>query len=174
MRRDLQKNIDVSAFQGPRFLRVLCTVATMRYQAVCLYRLSSYAGRLNPFLGQLTKQVNHLWTGADIAWQARIGSDLVLFHPTGVVIGSSVSIESGCEIQQGVTIGSSGRKAHGEADSPSIGRNAYIGAGARILGSIRIGDDVTIGANAVVLKDVANNSIAVGVPASVRSKSSRA
>jgi serine O-acetyltransferase len=172
--QDLQKNIDVLAFQGPRFLRVLFTFATVRYQAVFLYRLSHHAGRLNPVLGQLTKQVNHLWTGADIAWQAHIGGDLVLFHPTGVVIGPSVSIESGCEIQQGVTLGDAGRKSHGEADSPSIGRNAYIGAGARVVGSIRIGDDVTIGANAVVIKDVPNNSIAVGVPASVRSKEWRA
>ncbi|WP_370873974.1 serine O-acetyltransferase [Arthrobacter bambusae] len=119
----------------------------------------------------MLKQLNHILTGADIAWQARIGTHLVLFHPTGTVIGPGVVIGIGCQIQQGVTIGNSGRKIHADDDWPVLGDNVYLGAGSRVIGSLTIGNNVAVGANAVVLHDIAENSSAVGVPAVQRRKS---
>lgn len=168
MFEDLERNCSISGTGNVSFPNRVLTFGTMRYQAVFLYRLSARLGVLSPLLGFTVKQFNHFWTGADIAWQASIGPGLVLFHPTGVVIGPDVTIGTNCEMQQGVTIGGSGRKPHGEADSPSIGAGTKIGAGARLIGSIHVGLNVTVGANAVLIRDVPDNSIAVGVPAKVR------
>lgn len=171
MFQDMAENLEMTSIRGPRLLRVMVTFFTVRYQATWLYRLSSSAGAKLPFLGQMLKQLNHVLTGADIAWQARIGADLVLFHPTGTVIGPGVVIGVGCQIQQGVTIGNSGRKIHADADWPVLGDNVYLGAGSRVIGSLTIGNNVAVGANAVVLHDIADNSSAVGVPAVQRRKS---
>ena len=74
-------------------------------------------------------------------------------------------------VRQGVTIGN--RHLERPLDVPRIGNRVNIGAGAKILGAVMIGDDVSIGANAVVLKDVPSNSTAVGVPAIVRPRRAR-
>lgn len=171
MFQDLARNMDVSAVRGPRIVRMLLTLGTVRYQSVFLYRLSVFSGSISPFLGHLIKQFNHIWTGADISWQAQIGNSFVLFHPTGVVIGSAVVIGANCEVQQGVTFGGSRREVVSYHDSPRIGDNVYVGAGARIIGAVRVGNNVAIGANAVVINDVAAGSVAVGVPASTRRRS---
>ncbi|NHC23862.1 serine acetyltransferase [Nocardioides sp. IC4_145] len=141
---------------------------TISHLGVFLYRLSHRLGGRLPLLGLLIKQLNHMVTGADIAWQAKIGHDLRLFHPTGVVIGKYVTIGSGCRIQQGVTIGGTGDDDARPGESPQIGDRVRIGPGAKLFGAIIVGDDSRIGANAVVLKDVPKAHSAVGVPASMR------
>lgn len=165
MFQDLERNAHLLGVVGPRFVQYLLTFGTVRYQAVLLYRISVVAGRVNPLLGHFFKQMNHFLTGADISWRSQIGRNLVLFHPSGVVIGSEVIIGSECQIQQGVTLGGSGRRTTSDAASPILGQHVYIGAGARILGAVCIGSYVTVGANAVVLSDIEDNSTAVGVPA---------
>jgi len=140
---------------------------TVRHLAVALYRVSQRLGRRAGMLGSLVKQVNHVVTGADIAWEADLGPNLTLFHPTGVVIGPHVRAGASLTVQGGVTIGGMG-SAERRADSPTLGDGVRVGAGAKILGPISIGDGAEIGANAVVLQDVPSHHVAVGVPARPR------
>ena len=101
-------------------------------------------------------------TASDIDPAATLGQGLRLPHPSGVVIHRDVIIGSGCMIMQQVTIGQTA-----DPRVPVIGANVYIGAGAKILGPINIGDGVRIGANAVVLDDVPAHCTAVGIPARI-------
>lgn len=101
--------------------------------------------------------------GADIPLNSCLGGGLVLPHPNGVVIHPGARIGPNCLIFQQVTIGT----AVGEA-VPEIGGHVDIGAGAKLLGGIRVGAHAVIGANAVVVKDVPAGKFAVGVPAEIR------
>ena len=107
-------------------------------------------------------------TGSDIAPTARVGARLSLPHPGGVVIHSDAVIGDDCLLMQQVTIG-----MVGQSGAPIIGAGVYCGAGAKILGDIRIGDRVWIGANAVVLCDVPDDCTAVGIPARVIRRTSK-
>ena len=101
-------------------------------------------------------------TQSDIAIEARLGSGLLLPHPNGVVIHEDARIGDDCMIMQQVTVG-----MIGDGEVPTIGDRVYIGAGAKIIGKVLIGDGARIGANAVVLTDVPANCTAVGVPARI-------
>lgn len=145
-------------------------LVTVRAIATVLFRLSQTCGARFSLLGYVVKQLNHLLTGADLAWQASVGPGLRLYHPTGVVLGPDVVAGAGCVLQQGVTLGSvreRGRMADGRLDSPVLGDDVTVGAGARVLGPISVGDRSIVGANAVVLADVPADHLAVGVPARV-------
>jgi serine O-acetyltransferase len=104
-------------------------------------------------------------TGADIPLSCRIGGGLLIPHPNGIVIHPEAKIGVNCLIFQQVTIGS------GKGGVPSIAGHVDIGAGAKILGSVRIGAHAKIGANAVVLGDVPSGATAAGIPAKVSTKS---
>ncbi len=97
-------------------------------------------------------------TGADIPLNCNIGGGLLMPHPNGIVIHPSAKIGVNCLIFQQVTIGSRGRPG-----LPDIGAQVDIGAGAKILGPVKIGHRAKIGANAVVLHDVECGGVAVGV-----------
>ncbi len=101
-------------------------------------------------------------TQSDIAIEARLGSGLMLPHPNGVVIHEDARIGDDCMIMQQVTVG-----MIGTGEVPTIGNRVYIGAGAKIIGKLVIGDGARIGANAVVMSDVPPNCTAVGVPARI-------
>jgi serine O-acetyltransferase len=122
--------------------------------------------------GWLTRKVavlrHRFWaavTGADIPLTSRIGGGLLIPHPNGIVIHPDASIGPNCLIFQQVTIGS--REGKGV---PTIGGHVDIGAGAKILGGVRIGDHARIGANSVVLRDVPEGWDAFGIPAKARSR----
>ena len=100
-------------------------------------------------------------TGADIPLGCKIGGGLLLPHPNGIVIHPAAQIGPNCLIFQQVTIGSEG------SGVPNIGGHVDIGAGAKLLGAIRIHDHALIGANAVVLCDVPAGRTAVGIPARI-------
>jgi serine O-acetyltransferase len=89
----------------------------------------------------------------------------VIDHFGGIIVNGFVRIGDNCRIRNGVTIGVA---RVGESNAPLIGNNVDIGSGAKLLGPIRIGNNVLIGANAVVICDIPDNSIAVGVPAVVK------
>ena len=108
-------------------------------------------------------------TGSDIVLGARLGERLSLPHPTGVVIHQDAIIGDDCMLMQQVTIGQLAGPG-----VPVLGSRVYVGAGAKILGPVRIGDGARIGANAVVLTDVPANHTAVGVPAVVRATATTA
>jgi serine O-acetyltransferase len=104
---------------------------------------------------------NHAYASS-IHPQARLGARLRLPHPLGIVIHELAQVGEDCMIMQQVTIGQLDLNA-----APSIGNGVYIGAGAKILGPIIIGDRARVGANAVVLADVPAGATAVGVPARI-------
>ena len=103
-------------------------------------------------------------TGIELPCEATVGRRFRIDHFGGIIISGDAVFGDDCVIRNGVTVG---LRHTGQGGSPTIGNRVDIGAGAKILGSIRIGDDVAIGANAVVLVDVPPNSIAVGIPARV-------
>jgi serine O-acetyltransferase len=104
-------------------------------------------------------------TGADIPVNSQLGLGLLMPHPNGVVIHPAAQIGMNCLIMQQVTIG-----ANEHGDVPKVGNHVDIGAGAKIIGGVVIGDHALIGANAVVVKDVAPWHVAVGVPAVARKR----
>ena len=111
----------------------------------------------------LLMKISEMVFGISLPAQAQIGRRLMIEHFGGIIVHGFAVIGDDCIIRQGVTIGISHRERHTEA--PRIGNRVDIGAGAKILGGIAIGDDAAIGANAVVLRDVPANNSAVGVPA---------
>lgn len=105
-------------------------------------------------------------TGISIGVQAEIGRRLVIEHCSGIVVHGHARLGDDCILRQGVTLGN--RHLHDPLGAPRLGDRVNVGAGAKILGRVVIGNDVDIGANAVVLCDVPDGHIAVGVPAVVR------
>lgn len=117
------------------------------------------------FTARLISQISRFFTGIEIHPGAQIKGALFIDHGAGVVIGETAVIGDKVTIYHGVTLGGTGKetgKRH-----PTVGDNVVIGSGAKILGSINIGNDVKVGANAVVLKDVKSNSTIVGDKAKV-------
>lgn len=104
-------------------------------------------------------------TGIELPCEAEVGDGLVIDHFGGIIVSGHTRIGERCRIRQGVSIGL--RHVH-DVQAPVIGNDVDIGAGAKLMGPIIIGDGVLIGANAVVLTDVPANSIAIGIPAVVR------
>ena len=112
----------------------------------------------------VSQAARHL-TGIEIHPGATIGKGLFIDHGMGVVIGETTEIGDNCSIYQGVTLGGTGKdvgKRH-----PTLGDNVMVGAGAKVLGPVKIGSNSKIAANAVVLREVPENSTAVGIPAKV-------
>jgi serine O-acetyltransferase len=99
-------------------------------------------------------------TQSDIEHRAKFGRRLMLPHPNGVVIHEDAVIGDDCMIMQQVTIG-----MIGDGEVPTLGNGIYVGAGAKIIGKVKVGDGARIGANAVVTQDVPAGWTAVGVPA---------
>ena len=103
--------------------------------------------------------------GIDIPFQTQIGSGFFIGHIGGIVVNGNAVIGKNCNISHGVTLGESNRgKRKGY---PVIGDHVYIGPGAMIVGSVRIGNHAAIGANCVVTKDVPDQAVVVGVPAKI-------
>ena len=125
-----------------------------------------------PIIRQALKSICFIWhklvevlTGIDLPSGTKIGSGLYIPHFGGIFIHCNVGIGKHCTISQDVTIGLGGR---GEKQGvPTIGDRVYIAPGAKIFGAITIGNDVAIGANAVVTKGLPDNAVAVGIPAKV-------
>ncbi|MGN6336261.1 serine O-acetyltransferase [Mycobacterium sp.] len=118
---------------------------------------------------RITAEITRILTGVEVHPGAVLGPGLFIDHATGVVIGETAEVGEDVTLYHGVTLGGSGRdtgKRH-----PTIGDRVIIGAGAKVLGAIKIGDDSRIGANAVVVKEVPSSSVVVGVPGQVISRS---
>jgi len=137
--------------------------------AVHAYRKSHWFYKHKMYtIARMISQWSRFWTGIEIHPGATIGKGLFIDHGMGVVIGETAEIGDNCLIYQGVTLGGTGKdkgKRH-----PTLGNNVMVGAGAKVLGPFRVGDNVKIAANAVVLDEVAPNCTAVGVPARVIKK----
>ncbi|MCI7804035.1 MAG: serine O-acetyltransferase [Oscillospiraceae bacterium] len=116
-------------------------------------------------IARIISQFARFRTGIEIHPGAKIGKGLFIDHGMGVVIGETAEIGDNCLIYQGVTLGGTGKdkgKRH-----PTLGDNVMVGAGAKVLGPFKIGNNVKIAANAVVLEEIPDNCTAAGVPARV-------
>ncbi len=122
------------------------------------------------FIYKLLFKFVQIITGIELPCEAEVGSNFVIDHFGGIIVSGYAKFGDNCRIRNGVTIG---LRRIEERSAPIIGNNVDIGAGAKLLGPITIGDNVIIGANAVVLCDVPGNSIAVGVPAIIKSHTPR-
>lgn len=103
--------------------------------------------------------------GISIPWYTKISPGLFIGHFGAIVVNGDATIGANCNLSQGVTIGQSNRGDR--AGCPVLGDNVYIGPGAKLIGAIKIGNNVAIGANAVVTKDVPDNAVVAGVPAKI-------
>ena len=135
-------------------------------KAVHSHRLAHWCYRHNlKFLARAISQRSRRRTGIEIHPGATIGRRLVIDHGMGIVIGETAEIGDDCLIYHGVTLGGTGKdvgKRH-----PTIGNNVLIGTGAKVLGPIKVGDNSRIAANSVVLREIPEDSTAVGIPARV-------
>src|SRR5262245_7972563 len=109
-------------------------------------------------------------TGIELPCEVEVGRNFVIDHFGGIIISGYARFGDHCRVRDGVVVG---LRHVEEKKAPIIGNNVDIGSGAKLLGPIRIGDNVLIGANAVVLCDVPDNSVAVGVPAVVKPRRMR-
>ena len=136
------------------------------FQAILMHRLSHRLYRAQvPLLPRVLSQITRFFTGIEIHPGARIGRRFFIDHGMGVVIGETSEIGDDCLFYQGVTLGGTGNekgKRH-----PTLGNRVVVGTGAKILGSIRIGDDVKVGAGSVVVHPVPDKSTVVGIPGRV-------
>jgi len=139
------------------------------FHAIFIHRINHFLWRLGiPGIPRLISHIARFLTGIEIHPAARIGPGFFIDHGMGVVIGETTEIGEDCLLYQGVTLGGTGKekgKRH-----PTLGNHVVVGAGAKVLGAITIGDYARIGANAVVLSSVPEYSIVVGVPGKVIKK----
>ncbi|ACR80039.1 MULTISPECIES: serine O-acetyltransferase [Kosmotoga] len=139
------------------------------FHALLFYRISHFfwCHRMK-WLAEFIHYAARILFSVDIHPAAKIEPGVVIDHGIGTVIGSTTSIGSGTLIYHGVTLGT--RKLVEGKRHPDVGRNVVIGAGAKILGPLVIGDNAKIGANSVVLEHVQPNTTVVGIPARPVSK----
>lgn len=140
------------------------------FHALVYHKISHFFYKHNlKGLARFNSQAARFWTGIEIHPGAQIGDGLFIDHGMGVVIGETAIIGNDCTIYHGVTLGGRGHdKAHKR--HPTLEDNVLVGAGAKILGNVVIGENSNIGANAVILYDVPKNSTIVGVPGKVVKK----
>jgi serine O-acetyltransferase len=140
-------------------------------QALWLHRLAHWLWQRNfKLLGRLVSQTSRFLTGIEIHPGARIGPGFFIDHGMGVVIGETAEVGANVTMYHGVTLG--GVSWQKGKRHPTIGDSVVLGAGAKVLGPITVGDHSRIGANSVVIKDTPAESVVVGVPGRVRPRDS--
>lgn len=142
---------------------------------MAVYRLGRWRYGIRPrvlrlpfsFVYRALKLLSQIATGIELPCETKVGRRFRIEHFGSIIISGDAEFGDDCVVRNGVTVG---LRREGQRGAPIFGDRVDIGAGAVIIGPIRIGSDVSIGANAVVLSDVPANSIAVGVPASIKPK----
>ena len=136
------------------------------FHAVLVYRLAHWFwSRRLYFLGRFTSHLGRALTGIEIHPGAAIGKAFFIDHGMGVVIGETSEIGDNVTLYHGVTLG--GTTWRKGKRHPTIGNNVVVGAGAKVLGPVKIGDNTRIGANSVVISEIPSNSVVVGIPGKV-------
>jgi len=167
----VREDIDAALERDPATTsRLEMALASPGLQALWAHRVShrmwQRGGRWR-LPARLVSQAARTATGIEIHPGAQIGKRFFIDHGMGVVIGETAEVGDDVMLYHGVTLG--GRSLDRVKRHPTVGDKVTIGAGARVLGPVTIGDEAQIGANAVVVRDVPSYSVAVGVPAKVRS-----
>ena len=167
MFRTVKEQIDTIFREDPAAKSVIeILVCYPGLHAILAHRLAHRLFRWGvPLIPRLISQASRFFTGIEIHPGARIGRRFFIDHGSGVVIGETTEIGDDVLLYQGVTLGGTGNergKRH-----PTLGNRVVVGTGAKVLGSIRIGDNVKIGAGSVVVHAVPDNSTVVGVPGRV-------
>lgn len=143
------------------WLEVLCCYPGLH--ALVMHRVAHWLHRQQvPFFPRLISHLARFLTGIEIHPGAQIGKGVFIDHGMGVVIGETAIVGDYTLIYQGATLGGTGKetgKRH-----PTLGQHVVVGAGAKVLGNIEIGDRVRIGAGSVVLRDVPSTCTVVGIP----------
>ncbi len=167
MFKSFKEDIDVVFDQDPaarNYVEVILTYSGLH--AIWAHRVAhAFFKRKFYFIARVISQVSRFFTGVEIHPGAKIGRRFFIDHGMGVVIGETCEIGDNVTIFQGVTLGGTGKekgKRH-----PTIQDNALIATGAKVLGSIVVGENSKVGAGSVVLKDVPSNSTVVGIPGKV-------
>jgi serine O-acetyltransferase len=153
-----------------------CQLSRQGFWTMLVYRYGRWRYTIRPkwlrvpfsLLYKILKPICEILTGIELPCETVVGRRFRIDHFGGIIISGDAVFGDDCVIRNGVTVG---LRHTGIRGAPIIGNRVDIGAGAKILGPIHVGDDVAIGANAVVLKDVPSNSIAVGVPARILPRS---
>jgi serine O-acetyltransferase len=157
----------------PSIARYLCkTTTNAGFRAVMLYRIGRWCrlNRLGP-LAAILERIMHHACHCWISTFAEIGPGLMVAHVCGLVVGGSTRLGKNCDIRQNVTFGGNFNKIDADGRSqPWVGDNVSVGAGAVIVGPVKIGSNSIIGANSVVTRDVPENVIVMGVPAQIIKK----
>jgi serine O-acetyltransferase len=161
VRRDLARKAQW-CYESDRWTAVVKVLLTDGTTAMILYRLMQWSRRwrLLP-LEMIFNKLNTVCCNCIIGRGAEFGPGFVLVHSTGVVINGQVRGGADVTVEHQVTIGAERRQ------SPVLGDDVFLGAGAKVIGAITIGDGVRIGANAVVVDDIPPHCTAVGIPARV-------
>lgn len=137
--------------------------------AICLHRVAHWLHcRGVSFIPRLISHLGRFLTGIEIHPGAKIGKGVFIDHGMGVVIGETAIAGDYVLIYQGVTLGGTGKESGKR--HPTLGNHVVVGAGAKVLGNLQIGDRVRIGAGSVVLRDVPCDSTVVGVPGRIISR----
>ncbi|GLB61405.1 serine O-acetyltransferase [Cytobacillus sp. NCCP-133] len=164
----MKEDIEVVFEQDPAarsYLEVILTYSGLH--AIWSHRIAhALFKRKFYFLARVVSQISRFFTGIEIHPGAKIGRRFFIDHGMGVVIGETCEIGDNVTVFQGVTLGGTGKekgKRH-----PTIKDNALIATGAKVLGSITIGENSKIGAGSVVLHEVPPNSTVVGIPGRVK------
>ena len=136
--------------------------------AIWFHRISHFLYLANFFLvARIFSQLSRLLTGVEIHPAAQIGRSVFIDHGMGVVIGETAIIGQRCHLYQGVTLG--GTSTRHEKRHPTLGDDVTVGAGAKIIGAVKIGSNVRIGAGSVVITSVPDGATVVGVPGHITS-----
>ncbi len=135
-------------------------------QALAFHRVAHWLWNVGlPFIPRFLSHISRFVTGIEIHPGATIGQGVFIDHGMGVVVGETAIIGDSCLIYQGVTLGGTGKESGKR--HPTLGTNVVVGAGAKVLGNIQVGNDVRIGAGSVVLREVPSDCTVVGVPGRV-------
>lgn len=164
--KNLKEEIEIIRERDPAIHSSMEVFLYPSFKVMLHYRLAHklYLGK-HYFLARYISQRAVRKTGIEIHPGAQIGKGFFIDHGHGVIIGETAIIGDNVTLYQGVTLGGTG-KEHGKRH-PTIGNNVMISAGAKVLGSFKIGDNSKIGAGSVVLSEVPENSTVVGVPGRV-------
>ncbi|MGB8657624.1 MAG: serine O-acetyltransferase EpsC [Candidatus Zixiibacteriota bacterium] len=135
--------------------------------AIVIHRLNHFLWKLRiPFFPRLFSQISRFFSGIEIHPGARIGKGFFIDHGIGVVIGETAEIGDNCVLFHNVTLGGTGK--HKGKRHPTIGNNVMIGTGAILLGPIKVGNNVRIGANTFILmEDIPDNTTVAGTPGKI-------